>query len=268
MSDDLDVEVPEIDQYAIQIGRMNKLWALGRIISNLNEGDQMLVFANTKRMVDILVERLDRARIKSVGLHGDISQGKREKILDSFRNGEYRIVVATDVAARGLDVDGITHVINYDLPDDSESYVHRIGRTGRMGRKGESWSLVTKEDNVLLDKIASTWNMEIPIVEVPILGDGASRDPIKKREDWGEVSDAFGMVKIKISVGKNKASKKSICDWIVEQTKVPEIAIGEIIQEEESSIVEIHIEKASYILGVIKGKKFDGMDLRPTVFER
>ncbi|MGY8692247.1 MAG: DEAD/DEAH box helicase, partial [Candidatus Poseidoniales archaeon] len=87
MSDDLEVEVPEIEQFAIQIGRINKMWALGRIISNLEEEEQMLVFANTKRMVDIIVERLERARIKSVGLHGDIAQNKREKILDSFREG-------------------------------------------------------------------------------------------------------------------------------------------------------------------------------------
>ena len=88
-------------------------------------------------MVDLIVERLAKFRFRSVGLHGDMPQGKREKILKSFRDGSEKIVVATDVVARGLDVDGITHVINYDLPDDTEVYVHRIGRTGRMGRKGE-----------------------------------------------------------------------------------------------------------------------------------
>ena len=265
MSDDLEVEVPEIDQYAIQIGRINKMWALGRIISNLSEEDQMLVFANTKRMVDVLVERLDRARIKSVGLHGDIAQNKREKILNSFREGEYKIVIATDVAARGLDVDGITHVVNYDLPDDSESYVHRIGRTGRMGRKGESWSFVTREDVTLLNRISSTWNMKIPFVEVPPLSKRMERDPIKMREDWNEVSDPFGMVKVKLSIGNNNVSKKSLYDWILENTKVPELAIGEIKQNEDDSIVEVHVEKVSYVLGVIKTKKYNGLTLRTTV---
>ncbi|MFL2974397.1 MAG: ATP-dependent RNA helicase [Marine Group II euryarchaeote MED-G38] len=265
MSEDLDVEVPEINQYGIMIGRMNKLWALGRIISNLNEGDQMLIFANTKRMVDILVERLERSKIKAIGLHGDIAQGKREKILGLFRDGEYRIVVATDVAARGLDVDGITHVINYDLPDDTESYVHRIGRTGRMGKKGESWSFVTKEDVTMLNKIASTWNMEIPMVEVPNLNPNFDRDPIKKREDWGEVSDVFGMVKLNLQVGEKGASKKTICDWIINMTKIPELAIGEIIQDSENTIVEVHVEKISYVIGVLKNKKFKDIDLRPNV---
>ena len=265
MSDDLEVEVPEIDQYGIQIGRMNKLWALGRIISNLNEEDQMLVFANTKRMVDILVERLDRARIKSIGLHGDIAQNKRERILESFRDARVRIVVATDVAARGLDVDGITHVVNYDLPDDTESYVHRIGRTGRMGKKGESWSFVTKEDVAILDRISSTWNMEIPLVEVPELNDNFDRDPIKKREDWGEVSDSFGMVKVKLQVGKKQVSKKIICDWIIDVTKIPELAVGGVFQDENSTTVEIHVEKVSYVIGVLKNKKWNNINLSPDV---
>ena len=265
MSDDLEVEVPEIEQFAIQIGRINKMWALGRIISNLEEEEQMLVFANTKRMVDIIVERLERSRIKSVGLHGDIAQNKREKILDSFREGEFRIVIATDVAARGLDVDGITHVVNYDLPDDSESYVHRIGRTGRMGRKGESWSFVTREDTPLLNKIASTWNMKIPFVEVPNLSKNTDRDPIKMREDWNEVTDAFGMIKVRLEIGKKIVTKNLLFEWVLKQTKVPELAIGEITINEDNSVMEIHVEKISYVIGVLKSKKFEDNAVNPKV---
>jgi ATP-dependent RNA helicase DeaD len=265
MSDDLEVEVPEIEQFAIQIGRINKMWALGRIISNLKEEEQMLVFANTKRMVDIIVERLERSRIKSIGLHGDVAQNKREKILDSFREGEFRIVIATDVAARGLDVDGITHVVNYDLPDDSESYVHRIGRTGRMGRKGESWSFVTREDTPLLNKIASTWNMKIPFVEVPNLSKNTDRDPIKMREDWNEVTDAFGMIKVRLDIGKKIVTKNSLFEWVLKQTKVPELAIGEITINDDNSVMEIHVEKISYVIGVLKSKKFEDNAVNPKV---
>ena len=265
MSDDLEVEVPEIEQFAIQIGRINKMWALGRIISNLEEEEQMLVFANTKRMVDIIVERLERSRIKSIGLHGDVAQNKREKILDSFREGEFRIVIATDVAARGLDVDGITHVVNYDLPDDSESYVHRIGRTGRMGRKGESWSFVTREDTPLLNKIASTWNMKIPFVEVPNLSKNTDRDPIKMREDWNEVTDAFGMIKVRLDIGKKIVTKNSLFEWVLKQTKVPELAIGEITINDDNSVMEIHVEKISYVIGVLKSKKFEDNAVNPKV---
>ena len=144
MSDDLEVDIPEIDLYAVRIGRANKLWVLGRLIANMSENGQMLIFSNTKRMVDVIVERLGKFQMKAVGIHGDMPQKKREKLLSNFKSGNEKILVATDVAARGLDVDGITVVVNYDLPDDTEAFVHRIGRTGRMGRKGEAWSLVSE----------------------------------------------------------------------------------------------------------------------------
>jgi ATP-dependent RNA helicase DeaD len=265
MSDDLDVEVPEIEQYAVRIGRTNKLWVLGRIIANMNDEDQMLIFANTKRMVDILEERLSKFGMKAIGLHGDKAQNKREKILDSLKERRERIVVATDVAARGIDVDGITHVVNYDLPDDTESYVHRIGRTGRMGRKGEAWSLVSKEDVSSLDKISNTWNLEIPYVEVPSLPEGMSRDPVRKRDDWSEVTDPFGMVNIAIKVGNSSITKRALADWIIEQARIPEIAIGEITMDSETSTVQIHVEKAAYVIDVIKKRQMDGHSLNPAI---
>ena len=267
MSEDMEVEIPEIDQYAIKIGRANKLWALGRIICRMNEGDQMLVFANTKRMVDILSERLGKFRINAIGLHGDLAQGKREKIIGSFKEGRERIVIATDVAARGLDVDGITHVVNYDLPDDTESYVHRIGRTGRMGRKGEAWSFVTREDEPQIAKISSTWNMAIPFVDAPPLPEGVKRDPIGKRDDWDEVSDIFGMVKIRLSIGKSDSTKRALADWITNQARIPDIVIGEISQSDDETEVEIHVEKVAYVIGVIKAREFNGISLSPIIVE-
>ena len=267
MSEDMEVEIPEIEQFAIHIGRANKLWALGRIICRMDEGDQMLIFANTKRMVDILSERLGKFRIRAIGLHGDLAQNKREKIIGSFKEGRESIVVATDVAARGLDVDGITHVVNYDLPDDTESYVHRIGRTGRMGRKGEAWSFVTREDQPQIEKIASTWNMTIPVVDAPPLPDGVERDPIGRREDWEEVSDVFGMVTIRLSIGKSDSSKLALADWITKQARVPDIVIGEISQSDDETEVEIHVEKVAYVIDVIKAREFNGRSLTPTIVD-
>ena len=267
MSEDMEVEIPEIEQFAIHIGRANKLWALGRIICRMDEGDQMLIFANTKRMVDILSERLGKFRIRAIGLHGDLAQNKREKIIGSFKEGRESIVVATDVAARGLDVDGITHVVNYDLPDDTESYVHRIGRTGRMGRKGEAWSFVTREDQPQIEKIASTWNMTIPVVDAPPLPDGVERDPIGRREDWEEVSDVFGMVTIKLSIGKSDSTKLALADWITKQARVPDIVIGEISQSDDETEVEIHVEKVAYVIDVIKAREFNGRSLTPTIVD-
>ena len=267
MSEDMEVEIPEIEQFAIHIGRANKLWALGRIICRMDEGDQMLIFANTKRMVDILSERLGKFRIRAIGLHGDLAQNKRERIIESFKEGRESIVVATDVAARGLDVDGITHVVNYDLPDDTESYVHRIGRTGRMGRKGEAWSFVTREDQPQIEKIASTWNMTIPVVDAPPLPDGVERDPVGRREDWEEVSDVFGMVTIKLSIGKSDSTKLALADWITKQARVPDIVIGEISQSDDETEVEIHVEKVAYVIDVIKAREFNGRSLTPTIVD-
>ena len=267
MSDDLEVEVPEIDQFAVRIGRSNKLWVLGRLIAKMGDDDQMLIFTNTKRMVELLEDRLGKFGMSATGMHGDKAQNRREKILDSLKEGKTKIVVATDVAARGIDVDGITYVVNYDLPDDTESYVHRIGRTGRMGRSGQAWSLVSKEDMAALDKIANTWNLDIPYVEAPELPDGMTRDPVRKREDWSEVTDPFGMVSVALEVGSGKATKRALADWIVGQARIPEIALGEIQMGDASSTVQIHVEKASYVIDVIKKREFDGVALNPSIVE-
>ena len=267
MSDDLEVEVPEIDQFAVRIGRSNKLWVLGRLIANMGDDDQMLIFTNTKRMVELLEDRLGKFGMSATGMHGDKAQNRREKILDSLKEGKTKIVVATDVAARGIDVDGITYVVNYDLPDDTESYVHRIGRTGRMGRSGQAWSLVSKEDMAALDKIANTWNLDIPYVEAPELPEGMSRDPVRKREDWSEVTDPFGMVSVALEVGSGNATKRALADWIVGQARIPELALGEIQMSDASSTVQIHVEKASYVIDVIKKREFDGISLNPSIVE-
>ncbi|MDP7002699.1 MAG: DEAD/DEAH box helicase [Candidatus Thalassarchaeaceae archaeon] len=264
MSEDLEVEVPEIDQFAIKIGRLNKMWALGRIIANMAEGDQMLIFTNTKRMVDMLDERLNRHGVNSASLHGDMAQNKRERILDGFREGGKEILVATDVAARGLDVDGITHVVNYDLPDEVESYVHRIGRTGRMGRSGQAWSFVTSGEQGMLEKIANTWNMEIPLSEPPGLPEGA-KEMVKQKEDWDELSDIFGMVTVRLSVGGSDATKLTLAEWVLREARVPEIAIGEISLGDQESTIEVHVKKASYVIDVLKTREFMGRKLKPSI---
>jgi len=259
MSDDLDVEVPEIDQFMVRIGRANKLWVLGRLMIRLTKEDQVIIFSNTKRMVDLLVERLDRHKFSAIGLHGDMAQNKRERIISDFRDGKTRVVVATDVAARGLDVDGVTMVVNYDIPADSESYVHRIGRTGRMGRKGEAWSFVSGEDAPNMTKIISTWNMVVREVEAPELPEGVDRDPVRKQMDWGESADVFGMVPIRLST--SETSKLAIHNFVSEQARLPDLAIGQIQTDGTIAVVEIHREKAQHTLDALKGKSMNGSEV-------
>jgi superfamily II DNA/RNA helicase len=117
---------------------------LDHLVAQLQEDEcgPTLVFVRTKRGADRLVKRLRGRRIEAVAMHGDKSQGQRERALARFENGDVDALVATDVAARGIDVEGITHVVNYDTPEDSDAYVHRIGRTGRAGRQGTGVSFV------------------------------------------------------------------------------------------------------------------------------
>ena len=125
--------------------------------------------------------------------------------------------------------------------------------------------LQEKEDIGALDKISNTWNLEIPYVEAPALPEGMTRDPVRKREDWSEVTDPFGMVSVSLEIGRSAATKRSLSDWIVNEARIPEIALGEIAMEESSSTVQIHVDKAAYVIDVIKKREFDGSSLNPTI---
>tara|TARA_B100001996_G_scaffold355652_1_gene318386 strand:- start:1912 stop:3333 length:1422 start_codon:yes stop_codon:yes gene_type:complete len=269
MSDDLEVEVPEIDQHWIKIGRANKLWAVARILVNMSDSDQCLIFCNTKRMVEMLEDRLGKHRFSSSTLHGDMSQNKREKVMAGYREGEIKTLIATDVAARGLDVDGVTIVINYDLPDNPEDYVHRIGRTGRMGRKGQSWSFVGRDDLRQLERIRTTWNLNITKSDAPELPENLNRDPVRIRKDWNESSDPFGMVRISIDAGENTiTSSLSLSEWIISQAKVKELAIGEIQISSDSTTVDIHAESAQRVLEIMERREFNGNKLSANLENR
>jgi len=124
------------------------------LISLLARGDEStLVFTRTKRRADKLTKALVRAHHHVERIHADRSQAQRKHALDGFKSGKYRVLVATDIAARGLDIDKLPQVVNFDLPNVSEDYVHRIGRTGRAGASGEAISLVSGEDLPLLKDI-------------------------------------------------------------------------------------------------------------------
>jgi superfamily II DNA/RNA helicase len=125
--------------------------------------DQAVVFTATKRDADTIADRLNIAGFAAAALHGDMHQGARNRTLDALRRGQVRVLVATDVAARGIDVPGITHVVNYDLPKFPEDYVHRIGRTGRAGRNGQAISLVNHAENINIKRIERFTKQLIPV---------------------------------------------------------------------------------------------------------
>jgi ATP-dependent RNA helicase RhlE len=123
---------------------------------NRDDIDSAIVFTRTKSRADRVTKILVRKGIMAVAIHGDRSQGQRNAALAGFRRGKYRVLVATDIAARGLDIPSVSHVINFDLPDVSEMYIHRVGRTARMGKSGEALSLVTPEERLSLREIERT----------------------------------------------------------------------------------------------------------------
>jgi ATP-dependent RNA helicase DeaD len=139
------VSTPLIEQAYIELHEKQKFEALSRLI-DMEAPDLAIIFGRTKRRVDELAEALQKRGYAAEGLHGDLSQNQRDNVMRKFRDGSIDVLVATDVAARGLDVSGVTHVINFDLPQDPESYVHRIGRTGRAGKEGTAWTFVTPRE--------------------------------------------------------------------------------------------------------------------------
>ncbi len=148
---------------------MHKLDALTRILE-VEDFDGMLIFVRTRILTAELADKLSARGYSVAALNGDIPQKQREQTVESLKNGKLDIVVATDVAARGLDVQRISHVINYDIPSDVESYIHRIGRTGRAGRKGDAILFAASRERRLLGAIEkATGNtldkMELPTVE-------------------------------------------------------------------------------------------------------
>ena len=136
-----ELTVPKIEQYYLDVKRKDKIEVLTRLL-DFYEPKLSLVFCNTKKMVDDLTEVLKGRGYFAEGLHGDMSQAQRDRVMKSFRSGKTDILIATDVAARGIDVDDVEAVFNYDIPQDDEYYVHRIGRTGRAGRTGRSFTFV------------------------------------------------------------------------------------------------------------------------------
>jgi ATP-dependent RNA helicase RhlE len=171
-----------VEHRFLAVAHENKLDSL---VKELGDGDRgrTLVFVRTKRGADRLVKRLGRHGVSALAIHGNRSQGQRERALNRFHEGSIDTLVATDVAARGIDVDDVTHVINFDAPEDRDAYVHRVGRTGRAGRRGVGITLVTREQARAVGKIAHELRLHAPFAHThaPARRGGARRRHHSKR---------------------------------------------------------------------------------------
>jgi ATP-dependent RNA helicase DeaD len=173
--------VPEVTQSFYQVPFRHKQEALCRVL-DAKRPESAMVFCATKRMVDEVAERLQSRGYMAEGLHGDMSQAVREKVLRAFRGGQIEVLVATDVAARGLDVPAVSHVINFDIPPDPEYYVHRIGRTARQGRTGEAITFVGPHEMRQLKVIERSTGARINREEVPTVADAQERELAQLQE--------------------------------------------------------------------------------------
>ena len=173
--------VETIDQSVLFVDKKAKQSALKTILST-KAAKSVLVFTRTKRTANQLSERLERTGVAATAIHGNKSQNARQRALAAFRHGKVRVLVATDVAARGIDVDGVTHVINFDLPTEPEAYVHRIGRTGRAGASGIALSLCSPKERSELRAIERLIGRKIPVGKQMTEGKENQRELVKQAE--------------------------------------------------------------------------------------
>lgn len=155
--------VDRIEQQVMFVNRKSKQAAL-RAIATGTDVDRLLTFTRTKRTADRVMQRLVKSGVKAAAIHGNKSQNARVRALESFRRKQVHVLVATDVAARGIDVDGVTHVVNFDMPEEPESYLHRIGRTGRAGSSGTAISFCSQEEKKYLRSIEKLIGQRVPVM--------------------------------------------------------------------------------------------------------
>ena len=187
-----ELTVPKIEQYYYEVNPRKKNEVLSRLL-DMYDPSLSLVFCNTKRKVDELVADLKGRGYFAEGLHGDMKQSQRDRVMNGFRNGRTDLLVATDVAARGIDVDDVEAVFNYDVPQDDEYYVHRIGRTGRAGREGRAFTLVVGKEIYKLKDIQRYCKTKIRRQPIPSVNDVAAIKVEKLLEQAGELIATDGL---------------------------------------------------------------------------
>jgi ATP-dependent RNA helicase DeaD len=177
--------VAEVEQYYLSVQPWDKYRLLRALLEKENP-DLAIVFTKTKHGAQKLAKKLHADGIECREIHGNLAQNKRDRVMKSFRGGKFDVLVATDLASRGIDVADISHIINFDIPEDPEVYVHRVGRTARMGAKGKAFTLVTRQQGEELTRVEELINMIVPQATV----EGFEARPIPS--DWSEHPPGHG----------------------------------------------------------------------------
>ncbi|SFR75014.1 DEAD/DEAH box helicase [Anaeromicropila populeti] len=265
--EDKEAAIPDIVQEAYYVENEEKLPLLIRILIKENPENGM-IFCATREMVNVLYRHLRKARIRCGMLHGTVDQKERLKTIEDFREGRFHYLIATDVAARGIDFDNITHVINYDFPTGKESYVHRIGRTGRNGKSGKAISLIQNAEKKMQEAIEAYTS--VPIIICQQLFDehidtaskkifwGRQREPVKPRVKKGAV---FHKQITRLCIGGGRKSKIRAVDIVgticnIEGIQSDDIGIIDI--RDSISYVEILNEKGLMVRDALQSKPVKG----------
>ncbi|ANU14319.1 DEAD/DEAH box helicase [Planococcus halocryophilus] len=260
----------QIDHSLFVVAEQKK-FSLLRDVTIVENPDSCIIFCRTKDNVDFVMEQLEKHYYTCDKLHGGMLQEDRTAVMNEFKRGEFRYLVATDVAARGIDIDSITHVINYDLPMEKESYVHRSGRTGRAGKTGKAISFVTPNEDKFLAEIEDYIGFEIPRRTAPSVHevDAAmlaftekleSRPKLKKNKNEQVNKD---ILKLYFNGGKKK--KLRAFDFVGTLTSIPGVTaedIGIIKIQDTVTYIDILNGKGPMVLKAMKDKTIKGKILK------
>lgn len=254
--EDENVTVDKIDQWRYVVEETEKINLL-KDITIVENPDSCIVFANTREKVDYIYNQLEDSDYTCDKIHGGMEQRDRTKVMEDFRQGYFRYLVATDVAARGIDIDNITHVINFDVPMEKESYVHRIGRTGRVGKKGKALTFTTNRDKRLLNDIEQYIQKELPVKERPEINEVKDlkekfKEKMRQRPELKELKGeelSKNIMKIHINAGrKTKMRPVDIVGTLCNIEGMTADDIGIINVLDISTFVEILNGKGEMVL--------------------
>jgi ATP-dependent RNA helicase DeaD len=245
--------VPAIEQRYLHVGPQQKLDALARILET-EPTDAVLIFTRTKNGAAELTERLQGRGYAAEAMHGDMNQAQRETVIRRLKGGQVEIVVATDVAARGLDVERISHVVNYDIPNDVEAYVHRIGRTGRAGRSGVAVLFVSPRERRMMTEIERYTGQRITPMKMPTQADVAARrvalfkDNIRSTVEEGDLDLYLSLVEELVEEGLDLAEIAAAAARLARGDKPLEVEVEpapERIARTEDGMVRLFIDAGS-----------------------
>ncbi len=278
--------IDTVEQFYLEVPDREKPDALAKVLKE-ERPEQAIVFARTKIGVDRLARRCGDKGLRVKTLHGDMSQGARDGVMIAFKSGRESLLVATDVAARGLDISGVSHVINYDIPNSPDVYVHRIGRTGRVGRSGRAITLITPKQRDDLHAIERHANTEIaewgkdgaaPKRETPERepraeerdgdGDGA-RQPRRPRHTKPRKRTDGSRSKLFLGAGRKHGFEPAdVIGAVVDHSHLDGEDISNVHVLERFSFLEVPAERAGEVTDKVTGKRVRGVELRLEVAKK